>query len=246
MKPWPKLSKAPLVEGLIDIRVRQSSIVSSTELKFICDELAGDFPQRQELHNVVAQINFSPESSGSLLTASDGHAGYILRSTDGKWVAQFRLDGLTVSRLQPYESWDELKAKTAELWIRYAQSVKPTSVTRVATRFINRIQLPNGVPFENTFQTTFVIGSSLPQTVSEFLLRFVLPFEQEQALAIVTQAFEKSHMDGTDCILDLDIFSEFPDGLIESEMWARLEVLRLVKNRLFFESLTDSALESYK
>lgn len=243
MNNWPSLSKAPIVEGLIDIRVERSAGATIAALKAACDELAAEFPSKIELRHWAGQISLAPQELPSISTAVDEPNGFLLRSTDEKWVVQFRLDGFTVSRLQPYGTWDELKGKASALWAKYTEAVKPTKVVRIATRFINRVQLPLGESFEKTFLTNFVIGPSLPQSVAGYLLRVVIPFEDQNAIAIVTQSLEGN---STDCILDLDAFSEQPQGIAENEMWEKLDCLREVKNRLFFGSFTEAALERFK
>lgn len=243
MTTWPTLSKAPIVEGLIDIRVERSAEVTIAGLKAACDELAAEFPSRVERHMIVTQLNLSPDAATRTQITDDGPDGVILNSADGKWVAQFRLDGFTLSRLHPYGTWDELKAKAITLWTLYLTAAKPIKVVRIASRFINRVQMPVGDPFEKTFLTNFVIGPSLPQSVVGYLLRVVIPFEEYQAIAILTQSLDGN---GTDCILDLDTFSDQPGGISETEIWHKLDTLRDVKNRLFFGSFTEQALEQFK
>lgn len=243
MSTWPNLSKAPIVEGLIDIRVERSTSATFDAMKAACDELAADFPSRHDMHMFVAQVNLSPNPSSSTLTTGDTPGGLILRSADEKWVVQFRLDGFTVSRLHPYGTWNELKAKASDLWARYSVAVKPNKIVRIASRYVNRVQLPIGESFEKTFQTNFVIGPTLPQAVAGYLLRIVIPFEKQGAVAIVTQSLEGNN---PECILDLDTFSEFPEGIAENAIWNKLDELREVKNSLFFGSLTESALERFK
>lgn len=243
MSNWPNLTRAPIVEGLIDIQVERSEVVNLPVLKSACDELAEEFPSRQERRMWMGQINLSPSTAPSLLTTVDEPDGVILRSADDKWVAQFRLDGFTISRLQPYGTWADLKSKATELWARYRSAAQPLKIVRVASRFINRIPLPPGTSFEHTFSTTFSLAPGLPQTVAGFLLRVVIPFESEQAIAIITQSLEGN---GADCTFDLDAFAERSAGFTEEEAWSKLDILREVKNRLFFESLTPEALEKFK
>lgn len=240
---WPNLTKAPIVEGLIDIRVEPSANLTFAGLKAACDELAAEFPSRQDLHMFVAQLNFAPKPNATTLTTGDTPGGIILRSTDQKWVVQFRLDGFTVSRLQPYGTWGELKDKASELWARYSEVAKPARITRIASRFVNRIPLPVGEPFDKTFLTNFVIGPTLPQAVAGYLLRVVIPFEEYDSVAIVTQSLGGNN---AECILDLDAFSDLPHGIAESDMWRQFDSLREVKNRLFFGSFTEAALERFK
>lgn len=121
--------------------------------------------------------------------------------------------------------------------------LRPSKIVRVASRFINRIPLPPGESFEKTFATTFALAPDLPQAVAGFLLRVVIPFEQEQVMAIVTQSLDAG---GTECIFDLDVFAEQPEGFSQDEAWNKLESLREVKNRLFFGSLTPAALDQFK
>jgi uncharacterized protein (TIGR04255 family) len=243
MESWPRLSNPPIVEGLIDIRVTPAPNITFAELRAACEELAADFPSRQERRMFRTEFQYTESAGASAQTTDTGPDGVILRSADNRWVAQFRLDGFTVSRLQPYGTWSDLKARAESLWDMYARSSKPTKILRVATRFINRVQLPAGEPFGNTFLTSFVIGADLPQAVAAYLLRVVIPFEEVGAVAIVTQSLEPN---GAACILDVDAYSEHPAGLAETEMWTRLEDLRGVKNRLFFGSFTQIALERFK
>ncbi len=91
--------------------------------------------------------------------------------------------------------------------------------------------------------TNFVIGPTLPQAVAGYLLRVVIPFDEYKTTAIVTQSLDGS---STECVLDLDAFSEQPQGITEGEIWSGLDGLREVKNRLFFGSFTDAALERFK
>ncbi|MGI8979307.1 MAG: TIGR04255 family protein [Pirellulaceae bacterium] len=240
---WPSLSRAPIVEGLIDIRVEKSAAVSVQVLKNAADELAEEFPSRKERRIWMGQISLSQAAAASISTSAEGPDGIILHTADEKWVAQFRLDGFTFSRLNPYTNWDELRAKAAELWAKYQAAAQPSKIVRVATRFINRIPLPPGESFEKTFSTTFSLSPELPQAVAGFLLRVVIPFEQEQAVAIVTQSLEGG---GTECLFDLDVFAEQPEGFSSEAAWDRLESLRDLKNRLFFGSLTPEALEGFK
>lgn len=239
---WPKLTRAPIVEGLIDIRVERSATIDVATLQAASDELAEQFPSRQERRMWLGEISMSPREPVSIATRFDEPDGVMLRSADDRTVAQFRLDGLTVSRLSPYSSWEELKELTRGLWHRYRAAARPLKVVRVATRFINRVPLASGESFDRTFSTTFAMSPALPQAVAGFLLRVIVPFESDGVMAIVTQALE---VNSGDCIFDIDAFAERSEGLSEEHLWEQLEMLRAVKNRIFFGSLTPEAVERF-
>lgn len=243
MSKWPQLSRAPIVEGLIDIRVEPSAGATIDALKSCADSLAAEFPSREEMRSFLGEFTFSPERGPSFSAQAPGPIGVALRSPDQKWVAQFRLDGFTLSRLEPYTAWVDLVARVQELWTKYKSAAQPAKIIRVATRFINRIPLPPGESFEKTFTSTFTIASSLPQFVAGYLLRVVIPFEKEGAMAIFTQSLDGNRQD---CVFDIDAFVETPGGLADAQAWDKLEMLHGIKNQLFFESLTEEALERFK
>lgn len=242
MSKWPHLKRAPIVEGLIDIRIEPLPTSMLQTLKAACDELAADFPSREEISTFAGQLSFTPEGTSFSAQASCPK-GLMLRSADQKWVAQFRLDGFALSRLDPYTSWDDLKGRARNLWAKYRAAARPQKIVRLACRYINRIPLPTGESFDKTFATTFSIPASLPQGIAGFLLRVVIPFEKEGAYAIVTQALPENSQD---CIFDLDAFAVAPEGFSEANAWLKLDELRGVKNRLFFESLAPKALERFE
>jgi uncharacterized protein (TIGR04255 family) len=243
MPEWEHLSRAPIVEALLDIRVANPAAVDVAALNALCNSLATQFPSRQELQQFAWQFTLNPETPVSVSQQPEGPRGFLLRSPDEKQVVQFRLDGFTVSQLQPYRSWASLRGEAEQLWQRYRGALQPMKVTRVAVRFINRIAVPQGTSLEQTFKTTFLLATSLPKAVSGFLLRIVIPFEQDGAVAILSQTTEP---DGLNCIFDLDVSAERSEGFMESEIWTKLERLREIKNLLFFESLTSSALGQFR
>ena len=241
MSNWPRLSRAPVVEALIDIRVATIATECVPKLMVLAEGSAAEFPKRQIRSRARTEVRFAAPSAPAV-SASESDDGVVMRSADGLWVVQLHLEGVTVSRLQPYGEWAELRAMAQRWWERYREAVGAQLATRVATRFINRVPLPDGVPFDRTFSTTFVLGPNLPPAVASYLLRCILPFQAEQAVAVVTQALEG----GPECLFDIDVFSEHAAGLSAEQIWSRVDQLREVKNRVFFGSLTDQAVESLR
>src|SRR5436190_21056320 len=77
-------------------------------------------------------------------TASSAEAGLLFYSEDEKAVVQFRLDGFTFNKLQPYSSWEEIFPETWRLWALYQSAIGNVQITRLAVRYINRLALPSG------------------------------------------------------------------------------------------------------
>jgi uncharacterized protein (TIGR04255 family) len=241
MSTWPRLTRAPVVEALIDLRVAPLALECVPKLMALAETFAPDFPKRQVRARARTEVRFAAPSAPAV-SASESDDGVVMRSVDDHWVVQLHLEGVTVSRLQPYGEWAALRAMAQRWWKGFCEVAGSQPAIRVATRFINRVPLPDGTSFDHTFATTFVLGPKLPRAVASYLLRCIVPFPAEQAVAVVTQALEG----GPECLFDIDVFAEHASGLSESELWVRVDQLRELKNQVFFGSLTERAVESLR
>ena len=141
MSEHPHLGNAPIREALIDFRVRLPSDSSPETLLTLTEALRAEFPKVGPIQQFQGEIQFSGEGPVSVQKGPQ-LLGYRLESTDGLNIAQIRIDGLTFSRLEPYESWDRMVEDTWVVWERYLARSIPLGTERIATRFINRIGLP--------------------------------------------------------------------------------------------------------
>lgn len=241
------LKKAPITEALIDIQVVFPPDVDYTNLTPIKDRLAKDYPKSKEQKSANLEIHVK---SGELLTpTTKGRIlGYILRSADDKQVAQFRVNGFTFSRLRPYETWEQLRDEARRLWELYLDIATPQRVTRVAVRYINDLNIPLPVEdFGDYITAPPPLPETLPQGVSSFLTRVVIREPSLGADAIITQALDAIvKPDFAPIILDIDAFKVAEFTPKSADVWDTLEQLRVLKNKIFFESITEKAVELYQ
>ncbi|MGH8604028.1 MAG: TIGR04255 family protein [Gammaproteobacteria bacterium] len=241
------LSNAPIKEGLIDIHVRKRADFNVDALATAVARLEPEYYKKGALVEGEVKVELSPQDASATLTRS-GEIGLRFHSRDEKYVAQFRLESFTLSRLAPYEKWDNLAAEARRLWSIYLECAAPESVTRVATRFINNLQLPMqpGECFENYLTASPQVPAGLPQTLSAFLQRVVIYNSELNAIANLTQVLEAGAMtDRVPVILDIDAYHQAEFDPHGTEMWDCLAQLREFKNKAFFESLTEKAIKLY-
>ncbi|NOQ80512.1 MAG: TIGR04255 family protein [Gammaproteobacteria bacterium] len=240
------LSKAPIKEALIDIQVVLSNDVTIDNLDKLADEIKNEYPKKEDL----ARGNFNihvDESQKISTSAEHNRIGIRLTSSDGLQIVQFRLNGFTFSRLEPYESWNQMEQEAKRLCNIYFDVVKPIEINRVATRFINVMRIPmvGFVDFDTVLTAAPQIPEKLPQGLSSFLTRVVIPYVDIKAAAIVTQAFEAKDGQTVPITLDIDVFSVQRFSPKEAEHWDVLNKLKEIKNDIFFESITDKTLELF-
>jgi|SRR5882724_1051657 len=192
--PTPRhLSNAPITETLIDFRVKARTAFRPEEFADLRTRLTERFPHVDEQRGLQATFGIIRGQGQPTVVQDLGLQGYFLRTLDQKTIAQFRVDGVTFNRLQPYTSWDELFPKAMELWRLSCSISIPDAITRLAVRYINRIVLPTGAgAFETYLRTAPVIPPELPQYLSSFLTRVTIHDPNADIAAHVAQALETS------------------------------------------------------
>lgn len=243
------LPHAPITEALIDIQVvpregltfaRLQDSISTPEFGYY-------------VKNPIAEgtFGFMLKSDGTQpeTTVQAAQIGLRLHSHDEKYVAQCRVSGLTLSRLPPYEEWPTLIREARRVWAVYTERLRPTRVTRVATRFINNLQLPlnQGESYQKYLHKLVDVPDEAPQAVEAFLQRFQLVDVNSHARVILTLALDKPDP-GTrvPVILDIDAFALTDLELSDPAVWDILENLRTLKNRCFFSTITEMTAELYE
>ena len=242
------LPHAPITEALIDFRVSHREGLTFAELKSAIDSIDVGYYVKGPISVGSFGFTLAPDGQPSTTTESS-QVGLRLHSNDEKYVAQFTIAGFTLSRLPPYETWENLLAETRRLWAVYVQCLSPKSIERVATRFINNLQLPlePGSSFQLYVNKLIDVPDEAPQAVEAFLQRFRLVDIESGSRVIVTIA-----LDGLKAgvlapvILDVDAFIAANFKPLDGTIWSLLEKLRKLKNRSFFGTITEVAAELYE
>lgn len=242
------LPHAPITEALIDLRVTHRDGLSFAELKRSIDSPDFGYYLKGPISLGTFGFTLAPDGQSSTTTESS-QVGLRLHSNDEKYVAQLTISGFTLSRLPPYETWENLLAETRRLWEVYVQCLSPKRVGRVATRFINNLQLPlkPGASFQLYVNKLIDVPDEAPQAVEAFLQRFCLVDIASGARVIVTLALDGLPVGGpVPVILDVDAFVATDLKPIDGSIWSTLEKLRELKNRSFFGAITELTAELYE
>lgn len=244
MDTYPELKNAPIAEAVVEIRVRMTGPVANERYSTFTERLKAEYPNSKNIRFVTARLHFDSddEVKNDLANAL---VGVRLDSEDGKWVVQAKNDGLTVSRMRPYETWETLIAEVQGLWPRYVEVFAPEAVVRMGVRYINRIPLlgTDQVDLDSVLTVGPKIPAQLPQTLSQFLTRVVLPIEDSGIVLVISQSLQSEPVDSATplghVVIDIDASCE--EGLAPDspDMWKKLLALRDAKNMAFFGAVTE-------
>lgn len=238
------LSKAPIEEALIDIRVtlpkhtRELEHLAALEQKF-----RDEYPDKKSMMELRYRVNFGHQETDE---KTSNQVGFRYTNADNTQVIQASLNGFTFSRLPPYQDWTQLWEEAQRAWNIYSAHVLPENISRVATRYINKFKFPPNTPVELDEYLHYmpVVPKVLPQIVNGFISQIVVPYETAQCVAVISQQLQLGPSERS-VILDIDVFREkfFAD---EEEAWKAIATLRDVKNLIFFDSITRKTVTLYK
>ena len=243
------LSKAPITEALIDIRVNPVVEFPEEKFSYLKEILSTDYPEIEIRHMMQSEFQIF-HSPSKVLTNSEnlGVHGYFFKSKDKQNIAQFRKDGFTLNRLRPYSSWAVISDEAKNLWKIYSDVLSPDYVTRIAVRYINQMKLKLPVQsIEDFFMIKSIIPEGLPNQFSSFLHKVVLFDEETNIEANVIMNLE--HIDNsTDSavIFDIDVYKKVEFSPDAAEIWQIFEELRNMKNRIFFGYITEKTVKGFK
>jgi uncharacterized protein (TIGR04255 family) len=237
--------RAPITEALIDLRVELPPEVAVSELQNAHAGQEADYPGVEQANVAVGHMEVGKHVATS---ASTKHVGYWFRSADGKQVYQSRLDGFTMSRLAPYESWEPFRNEARRLWDVYRSVAKPAKVIRLAVRYINRIDIPLPLgDFKEYLRTVPEVSPDLPQGLARYFMQLAIPQDDIKSMVLLNETIiEPAAQNVVSIVLDIDIFRAAELPTEEEAVWGFLEELRARKNEVFEACITDKARELFK
>jgi uncharacterized protein (TIGR04255 family) len=240
-RPRVHLNNAPIVEAVIDLRVIRREGISAEAFANV--NLGTIYTQSTQLQAMQARFGF--ESGGAVTpTTVTSVLGWQYQG-DG-YVAQFRLDGFTLSKLEPYSDWDQVFAEARRLWGLYISLARPLEISRAAVRYINRLRVPAPADLRQYLEAPPTLPPPIPQVLREFLCRVLVDDTRRGLSAYLVQALEPSlDQSSLSILLDIDAFRDVslqPEDPILPELFGQL---RALKNEIFYASVTENTVEMY-
>ncbi|MEA5580524.1 TIGR04255 family protein [Nodularia harveyana UHCC-0300] len=231
-------SRPPITEALIDIQVQLPQEVNLDILAQVYLSIQTEYPKREEMLMFQGQMTAGASVEA---TASQSQIGYRIFSDDQKQILQLRLDGFTFSRLAPYDCWETFRDEAKRLWSIYQSLVDPQAITRLAVRYINRLDIPLPVGDLKDYLRTFPeVSSNLPQGLSGYFMQLQIPQEKLATMLVINQALVPPPTpDFISILLDLDLFLERDIPQNGIELWNIVEQMHEQKNRAFEACITE-------
>jgi uncharacterized protein (TIGR04255 family) len=236
---------APITEAIIQLLVQPADGLSVSELARCHEGEEKSYPRRTDLQLATGHFEVGTHVSAA---ASARQLGFVYASADQKQVYQARLDGFSFSRLAPYESWEPFCAEARRLWQIHRECLKPMAVTRLAVRYVNRLDIPGErVEFKDYLRTMPEVAEGLPQTLEGYFMQLQIPMDDIRCKLLLNQTIGQSPKSGClGLILDIDLFQSEDMPQDEKDIWQRFDILHVRKNEVFESCITDRARELFE
>ena len=239
--------RAPITEAIIDLRMTPRADLTLDHLKRLCELNAANYPSVEPTIEAMGLMHVRPGVS-AMASAEQKQTGFRCTDSSEKYVCQLRLNGFTLSRLAPYESWGPFRDEARRLWQEFRKVAQPTVTTRLALRYINRIDIPQRpVELKDYFRTFPEVSPDLPQELVGFFMQLRIPQAEIAGQLLINQTIvPPTREDVVSVILDLDLFQDEQVAQDDSEVWDSFEVLHTCKNDIFESCITNKTRELFR
>ncbi|MFQ5683325.1 MAG: TIGR04255 family protein [Candidatus Binatia bacterium] len=237
------LQNAPITEAIIDFRIHPTKGFHIEKFLDFKAQLLSNYPVMEPRKLIESRFEIKKGEPNIEITKREAPQGYWFKSSDGLEIVQFRVDGFTFNRLKPYTRWEDIFPKAWRLWETYTQSGAAEFVTRIATRFINRLTFRTPVYDLATYLTTPPhTPEGISGNIAGFLTRVVVNTPEKGLNANITHALEEgTNRSSVVVILDIDAYKQKQFEIGDSLLPTTFNSLHDLKNSIFFSTITEEA-----
>jgi uncharacterized protein (TIGR04255 family) len=231
---------APIKEAIFDIRFDNANLSQPEDLKEFHDEIKTVFADMKTQFVISGSVHIGGDDSVQSEPGKQMLSGYVFLVKDKSRQIKVGANNFTYNVLAPYRSWDEHFTEFIEIWKKFQFKFKCSGVKRVATRYINKIDIPLPInDFGIYFNNVAPIPKCLPQTFTGFITQIQVPTKDNLKNVILTQTIENPKKDTLPYIVDIDVYQiiDLSDKL--SDISKIFNDMRVVKNAVFEDCITE-------
>jgi len=243
-----KLENPPIIEAILQIAFVIPSFATADDFKPFIETVASEYSEVRELISLQFVQQLDRQVSDTPLDMSMGTKinGYMLLKEPQEQFIHLTNNAIGLIRKKPYTSWDEISQEFKELWGKL-KSIFPDIVpNKLSVRYVNKMDVTLNP--DKGIQEFFLLIPNLPEKISpsyeKYLLQMQIPNKENNLVSNVTQVYNpcqktegKVHYS-----LDIEINSEISE---KEDIWEMFEKMRIFKNSIFFNSITESTKKLY-
>lgn len=240
--------RAPIIDATISLGIVPPANLTAEGLLSIRDLLKDRYPKVTAAYLYAGEVSVPAVGESPEYEDIHGHIGYVFSDEAQNRTLRATVDSFDFSVGQPYDRWQPFRDEAFELWEVFKEVSGAMEISRVALRYINRIDIPNTrlAKLEDYFKIYLEIPEDWPggTSLSNFFVQFRAPQGDLGCDMVVNQAPAPAPETNMVSIrLDFDLFKDLYAASWQisedAEAWRLLEQMRVRKNEVFNASITD-------
>lgn len=235
----PQYAHAPITEAVIHFAIEGS--VSVAEQEKIANQLKKHYTRSQP----QAQFTFAIDTVAGKIGVDQRPEGFRLSSDDQTDIVLLQPAGLVISRLAPYPGWEDFKARAISVFSDWRKIAGFKRINRIGLRYINRLDIPRAgrefiVPKEylNVYPHVPTLGGDMTGYVTQITMPASTP--PWNCSITSTVVLPPPLIDHLSLLLDIDVFCQDEIPVKSEDIWAAVDIARLVKNDIFERCITQA------
>lgn len=243
-----KYKRAPITEAIIDLRVSPRPDLELAVIKAIAESDVAEYPSIAEFREAHGNFQVGPGPGDQEASVEARTLGFQSVARDGKSIIRRLTNGFAYFQRAPYDTWVPFQKSARTFWKDYRDTTSPDRVTRIAVRYINRIDIPTpgnkAVELSDYFRVYPEFPDGIHSYVDGFLIQVRMGLKDGATKAVINQTLAPPAKKGVlSVILDQDLYRENSVPQEEEAIWDAFEALRLQKDEVFESSITDATRE---
>ncbi len=234
-----KLKNPPIKEALVSIVFSHPSGIKLKDFDQYIRYLSDKYPDKEnQLRNTISVQVESNEVSNDVEPI-----GYVLSSTDKKNYIRLNVNSLSIHRVEPYESWENLLREVKRNWIKFSELFADIQIEHISVRYVNVISIElseENLKFEDYLTLLPQIPDTLSNVVDGYFMQIKMPDTLKKIDSVITE-FYTINQKQIEITLDINVIKNLDAPIDSTEiLWNILSDLRDFKNKIFFNSITET------
>lgn len=245
--PAGKYARPPITEAVIEFRF--GSPARERSLDRFLRNISKEYPTTEQTYAVSAQLRISGPTQPPQIVPHQTLTGYKMTGNDPADLLLVGFDRIGTIRLAPYNKWDNFFEQAKKNYEILKKVAGNRTLTRVATRYVNRLDIPVSgqavVRTEDYLRIEPLVPAAVPR-LNSFFTNFMGAVPEVEGQVIVNSGTVLSPLiDHVSLLLDIDLFREQALPQRDHDLWELLFVMRRHKNALFENFITEQARELF-
>ena len=235
-------SNAPIQEAVFDIRIDKLKTSQLKDLLKFKEYLHQEYIIEKKKHAFSSTFELEPGKSEVTSLTKNELTGYIFSTADNKRQFQVRIDGFTHNVLNPYNSWEVHFEEFIKYWQVYKELFEPNFISRIAVRYINRIEIPLPLTsFQEYVNYVPPVPKALPNVLGGFFMQVQAPCHDKIRSVTITETIDQQVDNKLFFILDVDVFQTIDIGKSKEDLIENFNKIRIIKNEVFESCITEKS-----